>query len=111
MSKLLKVIEIFDDKVQVIQGEEAEKWDDHCTGLAVFAQVHNANPFENDPVNWEVTKYSPNEFEQHEIVRLTSEIMAYTGFKMSLPSDEDPVIGFAFGTDEYFHKYLKNKDE
>jgi hypothetical protein len=54
MSKLLKVTLEFDDKTMTIEGEEAEKWDKHITGLASLADIHGMNPFDTDPVRWQV---------------------------------------------------------
>ena len=53
MSKLLKVTLEFEDKVLTVEGSEAEKWDSHNMHVASFAEVHNFNPFTNDPIKWE----------------------------------------------------------
>ena len=54
MSKLLRVILTFDDKIMAIEGQEAEKWDNYNTSLAVLAHTHNMNPFDIDPIKWQV---------------------------------------------------------
>lgn len=53
MSKILEVIIKFDDYTLKVSGEEAEKWYNHNVGLSQFAQNHNCNPFEQDPIKWE----------------------------------------------------------
>jgi hypothetical protein len=60
MSRLLKVILEFDDKIMTIEGDEALKWDSHNISLAVLANSHSINPFDHDPVRWTVqTKNIP----------------------------------------------------
>ena len=54
MSKIIKVTLEFDDKIMTIEGEEAEKWDNHCLGMATLASIHKMNPFDSDPIKWNV---------------------------------------------------------
>ena len=54
MSKLLKVTLQFDDKIMSIEGEEAEKWNSHCSSVARLASTHGMNPFDSDPIRWKV---------------------------------------------------------
>ena len=55
MSKIIKVTLEFDDKIMVIEGLEAEKWDKHCTAVGTLAYTHGMNPFDDDPVKWQTT--------------------------------------------------------
>lgn len=52
MSKIKKVTIEFDDKIMMLEGEEAEKWSEHNSALASLAYTHNMNLFDLDPVKW-----------------------------------------------------------
>jgi len=54
-SRLLKVILIYDDKTMSVDGSEAKKWANHNLLVAHHAQIHNVNPFQNDPINWTIS--------------------------------------------------------
>lgn len=67
-TKLLKVTLKYEDKIMTLEGEEAEKWNNHNLAVAQCAQLHNMNPFLDDPIKWNI---SPNkEKEEQEIKRL-----------------------------------------
>lgn len=67
MSKILKVTIEFDDKILVLEGDQAEKWKRYSDMLAVAAsnRVGNQNPFETDPVRWTIINlpFDPKENE------------------------------------------------
>ena len=54
MSKILKVTIEYDDKIITLEGEEAEKWQQHGDSLSTMASIRagNQNPFDTDPVKW-----------------------------------------------------------
>jgi hypothetical protein len=54
MSKLVRVIFEYDDKIMDCRGEEAQKLYDHIGNLCAMAQnrIGNQNPFAYDPINW-----------------------------------------------------------
>jgi hypothetical protein len=52
MSKLLKVTMEFDDKIQVLEGEEAQKWLDACNATCVMEHIHG-RPFPE--FKWKIT--------------------------------------------------------
>lgn len=54
MTRLRKVTLEYDDRVVSLSGSEAEKWLRHSESLAVLGAVHGMNPFDTDPVQWEV---------------------------------------------------------
>ena len=54
MSRLIKVILEFDDRIMMIEGDEAFKWDAHNLSLSVLAHAHGINPFDTDPIKWTV---------------------------------------------------------
>lgn len=47
-----KVTIEYDDCIMQLRGAEAAKWEAHNNAVAVFAQVHNCNPFKSDPIKW-----------------------------------------------------------
>ena len=49
MSKLLKVTMEFEDYIQTLTGEEAEKWLEACNGMATMEHIHG-RPFPE--FNW-----------------------------------------------------------
>ncbi len=55
MSKIQRVTIEFDDKVMTIEGNEAEKWEQHNIALASSAsnRAGNQNPFDTDRINWQ----------------------------------------------------------
>jgi hypothetical protein len=55
-TKLLKVTLEYEDKIMTIEGTEAEKWNEHNLSVAQLAQIHNINPFKDDPINWNVVE-------------------------------------------------------
>ena len=52
MSTLLKITLEFDDRIQILEGVEAERWDKHVAFLSIMAhnRAGNQNPFDTDPV-------------------------------------------------------------
>lgn len=60
MSKIIKVTLEYDDKIQTLEGEEAEKWLSHGNSLCVMAsnRAGNQNPFDTDPVKWTIINKS-----------------------------------------------------
>jgi hypothetical protein len=54
-TKLLKVTLEYEDKIMTLEGEEAEKWNNHNLAVAQSAQLHNMNPFKDDPINWTIS--------------------------------------------------------
>lgn len=52
MSKVKFVLITYEDHIRCLTGEEAEKWNEHNVAVARLAQLHSANPFDKDPVNW-----------------------------------------------------------
>lgn len=55
MSKILKVTIEFDDHIRTVEGPEAEKWHQHSLSVSSLANVHGMNPFDTDPINWQIT--------------------------------------------------------
>lgn len=53
-TKLLKVTLEYEDKIMTIEGEEAEKWNNHNLSVAQFVQLHNMNLFKDNPINWNI---------------------------------------------------------
>jgi len=51
-TKLLKVTLEYEDKIMTIEGDECGKWNNHNLAVAQLAQIHNMNPFLNDPITW-----------------------------------------------------------
>lgn len=62
MSTLLKITLEFDDRIQILEGVEAERWDKHVTSLSIMAhnRAGNQNPFDADPVQWTILRKYPN---------------------------------------------------
>ena len=56
MSELKAVILVFKDHTKRIEGEEALKWQRHNKAVADFAEIHNNNPFQSDPIVWKEFK-------------------------------------------------------
>ena len=56
MSEIRHVRIEFDDKVMWIEGEEALKWQKHTDSLAILAMTHNMNPFDYDPIKWNIVE-------------------------------------------------------
>ena len=61
--KCVKVKLYFDDGVkQTMEGQKATEWLNKINGMVMFAEIHNANPFKNSPVEfknscWNVPEY------------------------------------------------------
>jgi hypothetical protein len=53
-TKLLKVTLEYEDKIMTIEGAEAEKWNNYNLAVAQLAQLHNMNPFKDNPINWNI---------------------------------------------------------
>ena len=52
MSKLLRATLEFEDKTQILEGEEAQKWLDALNGTCVMEHIHG-RPFPE--FNWTIT--------------------------------------------------------
>lgn len=55
-SKILKVTIEYEGHVRTLSSAEAEKWQRHNSAMASLCAVHNQNPFDTDPVEWEVKR-------------------------------------------------------
>ena len=53
-TKILKVTLEFNDRINTVEGEEAEKWLSHGNTCATLAAIRNMNPFDSDPIKWNV---------------------------------------------------------
>jgi len=42
------------ERIMLLEGEQAEKWDAHNHFLNGFAHLHGKNPFDDDPVFWTI---------------------------------------------------------
>ena len=51
MSKLLKVTMEFEDKIQELSGEDAQKWLDACNSITTMSWIHG-NSFPK--FNWQI---------------------------------------------------------
>lgn len=56
MSKTIKVFIEKEDEILELEGDEAEKWAQHCESVCFLAANHSMNPFDSDPVKWKTTK-------------------------------------------------------
>ena len=56
MSKILKATIEYDDKIFIVEGEEAEKWQENNESVASIAYVHGMNAFDSNPIKWQVIK-------------------------------------------------------
>lgn len=58
MSKMIRVVFEYEDKIMQCVGDEAEKLDKHIFSLCAAAQnrVGNQNPFAHDPINWQTVE-------------------------------------------------------
>lgn len=68
-----KVIIEYDDSIKFIEGQEAERWDNHNDVICGLAQLHNCNPFEKTPIKWNIIKDST----QHNTGKLEVSIVEY----------------------------------
>ena len=59
MSKLLKVTLEFDDKIWIIEGEEALRWSTYNAFVATLAWSQGRNPFDTDPIKWKEKNKRP----------------------------------------------------
>lgn len=59
-TKLLKVTLEYEDKIMTIEGTDAEKWNNHNLAVSQIAQIHNMNPFKDDPIIWTITDKRDN---------------------------------------------------
>jgi|GEM_PF-6497722 len=50
----IKVTIEFTDKIISIEGPDAAKWHQHNKQLALLGDTHNCNPFDLDPIRWEI---------------------------------------------------------
>ena len=46
----------YDNKVIWIDGKEALKWQKHTDTLAVLAMTHDMNPFDHNPIKWNIVE-------------------------------------------------------
>ncbi len=51
-SHIKRVTIEFTDKVMVLEGGEAAKWEQHNIAIATIADVHGMNPFSTDKIKW-----------------------------------------------------------
>lgn len=60
MSNIQRVIIELDDRISILEGDEAKKWNSHVVTLSTMAAMRsgNQNPFDHDPVHWNVFKKS-----------------------------------------------------
>lgn len=57
MSKLEKVVMIFDDKVRIIDGKDAELYQKHMQNLMAWASKQELNPFDKEVIT--IKEYEP----------------------------------------------------
>ena len=54
MSKILKVMLEYDDKIMIVEGTEAERWYENINSVSILAHAHGMNAFDTNPVKWQV---------------------------------------------------------
>ena len=54
MSKLIKIILEYDNKIKWIKGKELDNWNEKIIALSIFAATHGQNPFDFEPTKWNV---------------------------------------------------------
>ena len=60
MGMLQKVILVYEDEIRILEGEEAENWDQMILDLIVLGSIHGAIP-DFSQFNWQVFKKVPEE--------------------------------------------------
>ena len=56
MSKILKVTIEYENKIMIVEGEEAEKWQKNNESVVAIAYVHGMNAFDSNPIKWRVVE-------------------------------------------------------
>lgn len=87
--KPVRVTIEYPDRVMTITGAEAEKWGQHNTYLASMAQVHGYNPFNVDPVKWEIYQRVGSEYTQQLSKALTMLKGLYDRKGIIFPADKE----------------------
>ena len=52
----IKITIEYRDRIVIIEGKEAKKWGEHTDALVMLAHIHNANPFDFDPIKNKIIK-------------------------------------------------------